>query len=654
MRVEIFSEHFMMSLALFLPFLQALVQLCVIAISSSLYVRLKRVNLFFGVSSGSVLAAVLLFWERGSLPQELSLFNFQFALTNMGLIFWSVKTVILCLAEIFSLRYLFQEPGMGKFYFVISLFSFSLNLVFLSDSFTLFTLGWELMGLTSVILIAFFDRRRAAVERSFLTFLFYKMGDFFLLTALFYLTNIASIHSFGEVERLAQMKGASLILCLFVLATFVKSGLLPFSFWLPRAMEGPTPSSALFYGALSSHAGLFLLMRILNAGGHMTGMPLILLLGGAMLTALFAYLMALTRSDIKSQIVYSTLCQISVIFIEIGCGLKMLALVHSILHMVLRFFQFLLAPSAIYLAHEKDFLGGALKSGHSEHEATGGEVRPLGILRIFGPRGGDRFNGPLLHWVWWLSLHEFCLKIFWRQVVLEPLLRLGQSFQIVQRWVRYGVVRFSRWTVFLRPTTPLRKDMIQFFFFLIMISLPVVTEGHITVSFVGVLLCQGVALGFSLLSIQEKRLSRSFFNLIFSGTFLTMSYYYAIVPGHIQIFYAHFFASAFGFSMLAGLFIFFRNAFDLPDGHDFFGLNRISPILSGVFSVLILFVLGFPGFSTYFSFELLSADLSSVSAFATISGLAILNVNAYLWFNIYARLFWGAAHDFQAVHISDL
>src|SRR3989338_3682540 len=90
-----------------------------------------------------------------------------------------------------------------------------------------------------------------------------------------------------------------------------------------------------------------------------------------------------------------------------------------------------------------------------------------------------------------------------------------------------------------------------------------------------------------------KRLSISFFNLIFSGAFLVISYYYSMTPGHIETFYAHLATSALGFSILCGLFIFFRNAFDLPDGHDFFGLNRISPLLSAVFAVLILFVLVF-------------------------------------------------------------
>src|SRR3989338_1593843 len=621
--------------ALIFPLVHGLIQICFASYLHplSVYWRLKRINFFAGLSSLGIMFAVLGFFWRGELPNTFYAFHFKFELTGLGLFFWSSKTILIFLVELFSARYLFQEQGTLKFFFVVSLFSFALNIVFLSDSFTPFTLGWELMGLASVILIAFFDRRRAAVERSFLTFLFYKLGDFFLLTVLLYLANMMHIESFSDLEKLSDFQhGTSLILCLFAVAAFVKSGLLPFSFWLPRSMEGPTPSSALFYGALISHAGLFLLLHVSHQVGGIYGVPFIFIVFIGVITAVFASIMAVTRADVKSQIVYSTLCQISIIFIEIACGWETLALVHTLFHMFLRFFQFLIAPSAIYLAHEKDFLSG---EGHKSSEILTG-------LRY-----------TILYWICWLSLHEFGLKIFWRQIILSPLLFIGQSLKRLQRIIRYGAAHMSRFTFFLRPRNHMKKDIMRYGFFLIIILFPVITRSHNVVSVFAVIACQLIALGFSLMTIQEKRLSISFFNLIFSGAFLVISYYYSMTPGHIETFYAHLATSALGFSILCGLFIFFRNAFDLPDGHDFFGLNRISPLLSAVFAVLILFVLGFPGFSTYFSFELLSADLSSISTFATISGLAVLNLNAYLWFNIYAKLFWGAGQS-SPIRVADL
>ncbi|MBI3017002.1 MAG: hypothetical protein HYY62_03275 [Deltaproteobacteria bacterium] len=606
------SKHFLFSLALGFPLLQNLIQICM---PPSMLNHTQR---FCGLISLAITLCILGLFGR-EIPSELDIFSFHFSVTTLSLVFWSAKNLMVFLIERFSLRYLFQEPGIKKFYFMISLFSFSLNLVFFSDSFTPFTLGWELMGLASVILIAFFDHRRATVERSFLTFLFYKLGDFFLLAALLYVAQTTHIESFQDLKQWADVyEGGSLILCLFVLSAFVKSGLLPFSFWLPRSMEGPTPSSALFYGALSSHAGAFLLLRLSLEMGGFSGAPFFLMILISTLTALFAYLMALTRTDIKSQIIYSVLCQLSVIFIEIALGWRTMALIHSLLHMFFRLFQFLVAPSAIYLAHEKDFL--------SPKDLASTKQR-------------SEFQKKWHHGVWWLSLHEFGLPIFWRRCALDPILWIGQAFRRIKRSLHYATASISK--PYLRSLSPRHRDITHYIFFLMIVALPIITQSHKTISVAGVFICQIIALGFSLMTIEEKRLSTSFFNLIFSGTFLVISYYYSTTPEHVHLFYVHLTLTAVGFSLLGALFIFFRNAFDLPDGSTFFGLHKISPFLSMIFAVFILFILGFPGFTTYFSFELLSADLSQMSAFASISGLAILNINAYLWFNIYAKLFWG-------------
>lgn len=607
------SVNVLLTITLFLPLLQCLIQSFV----SPFW--LNRTNRFFGFFS-LVMMFVLwgMFGNFFGVQDHYSLkaFSFHFFLTSLGIFFWSTKTIMVILIESFSTRYLFQEPESKKFYFTISFFSFALNLVFFSDSFAPFTLGWELMGLTSVMLIAFFDHRRVSVERSFLTFLFYKLGDFLLLTALLYIANMTPIESFSEFKKLSEFHNRSWILCLFALSAFVKSGLLPFSFWLPRSMEGPTPSSALFYGALSSHAGIFLLLRILDPCG-IEGVPFFLILFLSVSTILFSYLMGMTRTDVKSQIIYSVLCQISVIYVEIALGWMNLALVHSIFHMFLRLFQFLIAPSAIYLSHEKDFLK----------------------IKEELPKSLSKFKKQWFFVIWWLGLHEFGLANLWRQFALIPLLMLGRFFAMIRRKSHRFISRIIPF--YMQTMSPKRKDITKFFFFLFIVSIPLISQSHAVISIWGVLMCQSIALGFSLMSIEEKKLSNSFFNLIFSGTFLILSYYYSIIPEHVHLFHTHLMITTLAFSFLMGLFIFFRNAFDLPEGHDFLGLSKVSPFFSVLFAILILFILGFPGFSTYYSFELMSEDLSKISTFAAISGLFILNINAYLWFNIYTRLFWG-------------
>ena len=631
------SKHFLLICALVVPLFQCLAQIFLISLipSDSLHYALNRVNRIFGVLSLIITVTILgMFFNVSEsaanwIIHYRSRIPLRFTLSHLSLLFWSSKNIMIFLVETFSYRYFFREPGVGKFYSTISIFSFALNLVFLSGSFAPFTLGWELMGLTSVVLIAYFDRRRASVERSFLALLFYKLGDFFLLAALLYVANTTTIQSFGDFRELVTSRQDSFILCLFALAVFVKSGLLPFSFWLPRAMEGPTPSSALFYGALSAHAGVFLLLRISIATGGMGEIPSVFIVFVGVATALFAYLMAITRTDIKSQIIYSVLCQVSVIFIEIGLGWTRLAQIHTILHMFFRLFQFLIAPSAIYLSHEKAFLRNE---------------------KAKSPEKISSLRQNCLHLIWWLSLHEFGLAIFWKRFALEPILVVGQFFSKINRVIQYSVKKTL--PLFLRSTQRKNNDLIRFIFFLAIVSIPAISKSHRIVSILGVALFQIMALGFSLITIQEKKLSRSFFNLIFSGAFLLVSYYFSTNAEHVPLFYSHLIFSVLGLSILGWLFIYFRNAFDLSEGQDFIGLNRISPFLSAIFAILILFILGFPGFSTYFSLELMSEDLSEISAIAAISGLAILNINAYLWFNIYTRLFWGIGPSH--IHISDL
>ena len=137
-----------------------------------------------------------------------------------------------------------------------------------------------------------------------------------------------------------------LVGCLFLFAAAGKSALVPFSGWLPRAMEGPTPSSAVFYGALSVHLGAFLLLRIsplLDRSPVLSG--LVVLLGAA--TCVLATMAARVQSDIKSSLAFASLIQVSIIVVEIGLGLRYLPLIHIIGHACLRTLQLVRAPSLL-------------------------------------------------------------------------------------------------------------------------------------------------------------------------------------------------------------------------------------------------------------------------------------------------------------------
>src|SRR5215469_12049338 len=194
-----------------------------------------------------------------------SVHDYRFPLVLMAdrlsLPFLTMTLVLSGLIGQFSATYLHRENGFFRFFALLHLFSFGSLLAFAAGSFDLLIGGWELVGITSVLLIAFFDQRTAPVENSLRVFAVYRACDIGLLVAAFAMHNWAGHASFaGGLPKLAGTQATAV--CLFLLlAAAGKAAQIPFSGWLPRAMEGPTPSSAIFYGAISIHAGAYLLLR---------------------------------------------------------------------------------------------------------------------------------------------------------------------------------------------------------------------------------------------------------------------------------------------------------------------------------------------------------------------------------------------------------
>ena len=138
----------------------------------------------------------------------------------------------------------------------------------------------------------------------------------------------------------------------FVIAALAKSAQLPFSAWLTRALEGPTPSSAIFYGAVMVHAGVYLMLRLEPLLLQVPDVMFGLVVAGA-LTAIYAWLCGLVQTDVKSALIFATLFQVSLMFVSIGLGWTTLALVHLCLHACWRVWQFLVAPSWLVITRER-------------------------------------------------------------------------------------------------------------------------------------------------------------------------------------------------------------------------------------------------------------------------------------------------------------
>ncbi|MBC8166471.1 MAG: hypothetical protein H7Y20_11445 [Bryobacteraceae bacterium] len=333
-----------------------------------------------------------------------------------------VLTTVLCgVVGSFSSSYLHRERGYFRFFLLLHLFAFGAGLAFTAGSFDLLVAGWEFVGITSVLLIAFFNERPEPVKNAIQVFIIYKSTDVGLLAGVFFLQHFLGasaahglFYNSGAGQGLAiAWAPATIVGLLFILAAAGKSAQIPFSGWLPRAMEGPTPSSAIFYGAISVHLGIFLILR---AEPILQASPLlpVLVVGLGLVTALHATLCGRVATDAKTSLSYAALTQLGVIFIEAGLGFEKLALVHMIGHAILRTLQFLRAPSMLH-----DF--------HQMHAAAGGHL----------PKGGGQYEKILSlgarAWLYRLALDRCHVDTLLDRSIAQPLMALAHLLNSFDR-----------------------------------------------------------------------------------------------------------------------------------------------------------------------------------------------------------------------------
>lgn len=285
-------------------------------------------------------------WLRcGNIELSLSLAAAGYPLWLSALFAW-----LLLIAIKFSINYLHREAGYHRFFFVMSLFAAAMQLLVLAGN-ALFTfIGWELAGLCSYLLIGYAYERPTATENAVRVFVTNRLGDAgFLLAiglALVWLES-ADWSAINDGALGLASADATLLALALAWAAFAKSAQIPFTPWLARAMEGPTPSSAVFYGGVMIHAGVFLLIRSQTLFEQAPLAMAILLAVGA-LTAIHGYWVGLTQTDIKSSQIYSASVQLGLMFVECGMGFWNLAAWHLAGHAVLRCYLLLIAPSILY------------------------------------------------------------------------------------------------------------------------------------------------------------------------------------------------------------------------------------------------------------------------------------------------------------------
>ncbi|MCB9598409.1 MAG: NADH/ubiquinone/plastoquinone (complex I) [Sandaracinaceae bacterium] len=351
-------------------------------------------------------------------------FSLALVLDRLSLPFAALGAALVGLIGAFSQRYLHRERGFRRFYLLLSLFGLGVELVVLAGSLDLVFFGWELVGLTSALLIAFFDERAAPVRHGLRAFLTYRVCDLGLMAAVVWLHHTVSSaevapHAGSEWAGLVAPEGAldaTIVGALLVWAAMGKSAQVPLGGWLPRAMEGPTPSSAVFYGALSIHLGPYLLLRaapILDRAPIVAG--LVVTIGA--LTATHATFVGRVQTDIKSALAYASMTQVGLIFVEIGLGFRFLALAHIVGHACIRTLQLLRAPSILH------------DNRHLEQAVGSHLPRPGGHLERMVPR-------RLQPWLYRHALERGYFDSLLADGILAPVVRLLRGVDRVERrWI---------------------------------------------------------------------------------------------------------------------------------------------------------------------------------------------------------------------------
>lgn len=281
--------------------------------------------------------------------------NLKFVFDRLSVPFVILSFVLVGTTGAFASKYLHREAGYRRFFVFYAMFLLGMIVSSLAGTIETLFAGWELVGLSSALLVAYFHERPAPVRNGLRVWSVYRIADAAFLIAAITLHHLTGAGDFDglmgtgpwpEGEASLSSHQALFVGLLLLVAAAGKSALVPFSGWLPRAMEGPTPSSAIFYGALSVHLGAFLLLRVSPLLELSIWLSTAVVALG-LVTAVFAATTARVQTDIKSALAFASLTQVGIIVAEIGMGFQYIPLIHIIGHACLRTLQLLRAPTLL-------------------------------------------------------------------------------------------------------------------------------------------------------------------------------------------------------------------------------------------------------------------------------------------------------------------
>jgi NADH-quinone oxidoreductase subunit L len=328
-----------------------------------------------------------------------------------------VVTTIGMLVHIYSIGYMAHDPATWRFFAYLNLFMFSMLVLVLASSWLLVFAGWELVGLSSYLLIGFWYRKRTAALAAKKAFIVNRVGDVgFALGIMAIFVNTQTMDIRESLDRMTA-DGAQNVIPLVIVALLVfagamgKSAQFPLHVWLPDAMEGPTPVSALIHAATMVNAGVYLIARanVLFASAQ-EAMVVVAAIG--IFTAIFAASIAFTQTDIKRVLAYSTLSQLGYMFAALGIGAWVAAIFHLMTHGFFKGLLFLGSGSVIHAVHEEqdmNRMGGLWRKIPITHwTMLIGTIAIAGIPPLAGFFSKDEILGEAFkfqdYWVWFIGL----------------------------------------------------------------------------------------------------------------------------------------------------------------------------------------------------------------------------------------------------------
>src|ERR1700733_1747852 len=279
--------------------------------------------------------------------------DFALQLDQLTMIMLLVVTGVGFLIHIYSVGYMAHEEGYWRFFAYLNLFMFFMLTLVLAENFLLMFVGWEGVGLASYLLIGFYYQRPSAAAAGMKAFVLNRIGDFGFLLAMFLMIahfgSLSYTRVFGAIADHPEMQGGFLtaIALLLVLGATGKSAQIPLYVWLPDAMEGPTPVSALIHAATMVTAGVYMIVRshaIFDRSPF--ALSVVAIIGAA--TALFAATMGMVQTDIKRVLAYSTISQLGYMFLACGAAAYSAAIFHLVTHAFFKGLLFLAAGAVIH------------------------------------------------------------------------------------------------------------------------------------------------------------------------------------------------------------------------------------------------------------------------------------------------------------------